>query len=445
MSYSKLIISLLTVAVGSNSVIASPILTEEDMAGLNHSKELMEKARKLDSPDWLRQYDPSSSVQNTEEGVKRWIPAAQQIGDDTNDFVKKTISNIYGIEGGDKNNIRTIDMDVRSDSPMEKGEELYYFISFSQPEFEIKEILKAASKVDARVILRGMRPEDKMVNYTAMAIAKLAKGITPLPKVSMDPRLHKTFNINSAPSMVYRKGNHVVTAEGVASVNWFLEKARGSDQENLYLGKISDTREITEKDVIEEIQSRAAAVDWDAKRRKAMNNYISKLPNFNIPTAQKDSKYKIDPRVQFNKDVEAKDGSLLASKGQVVNPLDHFPGQGMTLYIFDGTSAPQKALVKKEMKTADGEIWLMTSRIDKEEGFQFIAELNKEYQRQVFVLQQRIIERFQIRNLPAEVYLGNGEIVIREFGIKTQEDAWYEAKNRPLNDEVRLTTDNKNS
>ncbi|MBJ6934440.1 hypothetical protein JG626_18875, partial [Vibrio cholerae] len=89
--------------------------------------------------------------------------------------------------------------------------------------------------------------------------------------------------------------------------------------------------------------------------------------------------YKIDPRVQFHKDVTAKDGTLLATKGQVVNPIDHFPGMSLTLYIFDGLSEQQRALVHEEIKNGYGKIGLMTSRIDKEEGFKFISDLSKEY------------------------------------------------------------------
>lgn len=65
----------------------------------------------------------------------------------------------------------------------------------------------------------------------------------------------------------------------------------------------------------------------------------------------------------------------------------------------------------------------MTSRIDKEEGFKFISDLSKEYKQQVYMLQERMINRFQIRKLPVQIYLGNGEIVVREYGVKAQEDA----------------------
>lgn len=418
-------IAALLITVCSGSAFAEPTLNDDDMAALERSRNLIQKTSEIDAPSWLRQYDAEAPIEQAPTGVRRWMPAAQQIGDDSKAFVKKTIQNVYGVV--DKSHIRTVDMELRQDSPLEKGEELYYFVSFAQPESEIKEILAAASLVDARVILRGMRPGDLMVNQTAAAMYGLGKDIKPTPKVAIDSRLHKIFNISQAPAMVYRKGSQVVSVRGVASVKWFLEKAREA-KETTSLGTVSTSYEIVERDVVEEIQSRAAAVDWDAKRRKAMNRYISQLPEFKLPTAVKDATYRIDPRVLFHKDVTAKDGTLLASKGQVVNPIDHFPGQSLTLFVFDGLSEPQRALVKREINNAQGKVGLMISRIDKEKGFQFISELSKEYRQQVYMLQQRMINRFQLRKLPAQIYIGNGQIIVKEYGIGTQEDALSEEK-----------------
>lgn len=398
----------------------SPTLNEQDRAMLERSRAIMKKSIEMETPDWLRMYDPDAAVQKTESGIQKWIPTANNIANTSEDYVKGAIKKAYGVTDGSQ--IKTIDNTLREDSPLFHGEELYYFISFSQPESEIKEILQAASDADARVILKGMKQGHRMVNETAQYAYQLGKHISPLPKVAIDPRLLQVFDINAAPSMVYRKGNKFVKVNGVASLNWFISKSRES-KGITDLGSVSSTYEIEERDVIEEIQSRAAAVDWDEKRRKAMSRYINKLPDFHIPTAIKDSIYKLDPRVKFNKDVTAKDGSLLAVKGQIVNPVDHFPGQSMTIFIFDGQSEAQKALVKERMKSAKGQIGLVTSRVDKEKGFDYLGELNKEYGQQVYVLQKRIIERFKLRHIPAEVYLGNGQIVVREHGLKSQDEA----------------------
>lgn len=406
----------------SISVTAGPTLSEEDMNMFSDNNAMMQKTRDLDAPSWMRQYDPTAPVEKTDKGVRRWIPAAQKIGNDTSEFIQKTIGNAYGVE--DKSQIKTIDMRVRKGSPIRPDEELYYFVSFSQPESEIKEILQAASEVDARVILRGMRPGDKMVNHTAAAMYALGKEIRPLPKVAIDSRLYKVFDIQAAPAMVYRRGKQIVKVKGVATAKWFLSKSR-EDKDSKSLGSVSGTYEIVERDVIEELQARAAQIDWERKRKEAVKRYINKLPDYKIPTATEDAIYQINPRVQFTKDSHAKDGSLLAAKGQVVNPLKFFPGQEMTLFFFDPLSEKQVALVKEQRKSSRGQLQYLMSRIDKDKGFQFISDMSKEFKQQVYLMQSRMIERFQIRHLPAQVYLGNGKIVVKEYGIAAQEEALH--------------------
>lgn len=284
--------------------------------------------------------------------------------------------------------------------------------------------MQASADVDARVILRGMRPKDKMVNQTGAAAYKIGGKIRPLPKVSMDDRLFKIFGITRVPAMVYRKGNHVVSVNGVTTLNWFLEKARKSTKtENL--GVISKTYDIIERPIQDVIRERASKIDWEKKRSKALKRYIAKLPSFEIPSAQKDALYKIDPRIKFTKDAKAKDGTLLAAKGQVVNPVgeEHFPGRRESLFIFDGTSPRQTALVHREIKKASGKVHLITSRIDKEKGFKSIIEMRKDFLQPVYMLQQRFINRFQIKHLPVQIMLGSGEILVREYGMQSQTDA----------------------
>ena len=136
-----------------------------------------------------------------------------------------------------------------------------------------------------------------------------------------------------------------------------------------------------------------------------------------MKTATKDTTYRIDPRQIFNKDVIANDGSVLAVKGQVVDPLDYFPGNKLTLIVFDALNEKHRRLVKHKMKSAPGVIKLLTSRMDPDAGLEFIREKTNDMGMMVYPLQQRIIERFQLQNLPAEIRIGDGKIVVYEYGM----------------------------
>ena len=124
---SKALVVISLIFVGS-AFAEEAILTENDLLLLKRSGKIMAESRKLNSPDWLRTYDPSSSVQQNADGVSRWIPAADKINKESNDFVKMAIKKVYGIHSNEQ--IITIDTNPRENSPLNKGEELYFFISF---------------------------------------------------------------------------------------------------------------------------------------------------------------------------------------------------------------------------------------------------------------------------------------------------------------------------
>ena len=414
----KAIVSALLLTLAGQ--VSASVLTPDDMSMINKSQEIMSAAAEGDAPDWLKNYDAEKSVENNGSGWKKWKPVAEKIAQNGDDFVTKSIAKTYGVIGDGRKKIHVLSSAVRADSPLKNGEELYYFISFSEPESEIKEIMQAAADVDGRVILRGMRHQDRYVNQTSYAINVMGKDIRPVPKVAIDPRLFKVFNITKAPVMVYRKGNKWVVGNGITTANWFLAKSREVKGDYKALGNLSPTKPIAEKDLIEEIKSRVAKIDWEAKRRKAMNSYFEKLPSFYLPPAQVDKTYKIDPRVRFTKDVHTKAGKLLAKKGDVVNPMDYFPGKVLNLFVFNPQSEMQKAVVKQQMKFTKGENALLVTGINKEKGLDSIREISDEMGMQVYLLQERMIKRFQLQHSPSKVVLGDGKITITEYGTRSQ-------------------------
>lgn len=428
MSLSKRHLNILALAVAISTNVSASVLTANDMDMIQKSQGIMQAAIDQGAPDWLRTYDAKQAVENDGERTHKWQPIAEQIANDGSDLVVRSIEKTYGVTGDDRKKIKTISSELRADSPLVKGEELYYFISFSESKSELKQILQAAAEVDARVILRGMRPQDKYVNQTSYAVNMLGKDIRPVPKIAIDPRLFKVFNVTEAPAMVYRKGNKYVVGKGIATSKWFIDKGREAEKNFKDLGKLSSTKPIAERDLIEEIQSRVAQIDWDAKRKAAVERYVKKLPSFYLPPAQVDNVYKIDPRITFTKDVRAKNGQLLAAKGAVVNPLDYFPGKKLSLFVFDPLSDMQKSLVKQQMKQANGEVALLVTRIDKEKGLSSFQTLSSEMGQQVYMLQQQMVKRFQLQHTPSKVMLGDGKIIITEYGTRSQYVALDENK-----------------
>lgn len=429
MSYFKTVVFLLCFTCVAWA--DSPILSKEDFAIIDKSRQIIEQAggKGTNVPNWLKDYRADKTLYMDESKRQAWIPAAKEIADEGRDFVLDTIQDVYDVTVDDRQRLKTIDDSIRSDSPLQDGEQLYYFVSSSQPKSELVDIMQTSAMVDARIVLKGMRPQDTMVNQTARAFIQLGKHIRPLPKVSIDPRLYTVFNIEQAPSMVYRKGNKYVFLSGVTGVDWFLEQARQAGEGKTDLGNYSTTYDVVERDMIAEMKARTAAIDWESKKKKVVENFVKRLPVFTFPVAQEDHQYQIDPRIRVKNDILAKDGTLIAKGGTVINPTESDYGLKTSLFVFNAKSDLQRALVKKKLAQTDGLINLLITEIDKERGLDFIGDLERELNYPVFMLQERMIHRFQLRHVPSLVEVGDGKIIVSEYGMPKQREALTETIN----------------
>ncbi|MEF1216361.1 hypothetical protein REH76_00865, partial [Photobacterium damselae] len=84
--------------------------------------------------------------------------------------------------------------------------------------------------------------------------------------------------------------------------------------------------------------------------------------------------------------------------------------------------------VKQQMKQANGEVALLVTRIDKEKGLSSFQTLSNEMGQQVYMLQQQMVKRFQLQHTPSKVMLGDGKIIITEYGTRSQYVALDENK-----------------
>lgn len=97
----------------SVSCFAEPTLTKNDLETFQKSNQLIQKARTMDAPAWMRQYDAKRPLEKANNHYRRWEPAAEQIANDSHDFVKQAIQNTYHIQ--DKSKIKTIDTKHKKD------------------------------------------------------------------------------------------------------------------------------------------------------------------------------------------------------------------------------------------------------------------------------------------------------------------------------------------
>lgn len=110
----------------------------------------------------------------------------------------------------------------------------------------------------------------------------------------------------------------------------------------------------------------------------------------------------------LTRDVKDAKGRMLFSKGTTANPADILPESNKMLLFIDGTSLPQVKFAIIEAKQNNFlKIVLVTGKpleLMREHGLTFYFDQH-----------QRLIDRFQIKALPAKVYRQKSELVIEEI------------------------------
>lgn len=385
------------------------VFTKEDSKLFSESAKVAKKiaAKEEQKPEWMRD-------------VSTYLPESESIKDIAKKGIEDRIRKAFP-DAANKNNIEVVKSDVENEF-LKKDESLYYFISSSMEDVEIKDILSSAKKTGAIVVLRGMIPDSMKLTDTSYYLMRLLKeaGLhTAPPKVIMDPRLFTVYNIRMAPAMAFVKNDVEVIAHGLVSAEWFIEKARLQDSFK-NLGELSAVNPIVEKDVLALMQERYKNIDWKKQRENAKNKFFARQTFKPFPVPREDKHYELDPRIVFIKDVKA-GNRLIAKKGDVVNPLAGFEGHNLSLFIIDPRDERQRSLVKERLQSDSvGMPRIIVSHLDAKKQFDGIEELQRELDHKIYMLQKSYVERFKIDALPIRIdVIGGKGIWIREYGIET--------------------------
>jgi conjugal transfer pilus assembly protein TraW len=169
---------------------------------------------------------------------------------------------------------------------------------------------------------------------------------------------------------------------------------------------------ITEIDIRQLMMESAARADWSAAEdevKSSAQQYLATLPKRDYTSPPKTRTDWMDPSVVITSDIQAPikqaDGSyawqVLAAKGTKANPLVSYrPVTAMLL--FDGANEQQLAAVKKVMAIENERI------VPTEAGRGDLKKVNEALGRPVFYASDAMLQRFQIKYLPALIYPGYG-------------------------------------
>ncbi|KZL22682.1 TrbC family F-type conjugative pilus assembly protein [Pseudovibrio sp. Ad37] len=300
------------------------------------------------------------------------------------------------------------------------------FASLGMGEDSFNAVLQAASlQRDSIVLLRGI-PKDAKLAEAVLEVQKRASKFDPVPNVVINPDLFKKHNIQSVPVVVKltpREGaiglpREVARVSGLSDTVWLerkLEEGRTGD-----LGARGPLAEITEQDFIEAAKERVAAIDWEAKKEQAVENFWQKRTFNELPQAIKSRTRFIDPSFVVTADVRAPNGQLIVHRGQSINPLKvrSFP---QAVLVFDPLSKKQLELVKElSLKLQNdarfSRVNLIATRIDKEDGWGSYEEITEYLQEHVYLLTPDIKRTFELEFTPSLVTAADLHFQVEEFG-----------------------------
>lgn len=329
---------------------------------------------------------------------------------------------------------------------------LWIFVSTSMPELQMKKALQIAAEWGGRVIYKGLRPEDKNINDMMRGMIEMKKrlhsaqesmrseaetmkqlSVIDTAGIYIDPLAFERFQVNEVPTMVYERSRFDGSkfygkVKGLVSANFLQSEteyamADPDHKENvLSLGEMSQVYGVVERSFVEESKERMRKIDWRKEQESAVERYWQKHRFVELPSSDTDKEYEFDPSVVVTQDVVATNGVVLARAGDMINPLKPFKGEDIvpvhtTMFVFDATDDKEVAFVKAMMTSqSKGQIKLLATRIDKERGFEHLAELNRYFVYDVKLITQDIIDRFLLKATPTRLMSTNdGVFQVNEY------------------------------
>ena len=162
------------------------------------------------------------------------------------------------------------------------------------------------------------------------------------------------------------------------------------------LGVFGREYPIVEKDAIEELKSRAAAVDWQRVfspeiTGKAIKEY--KPETISLPTVPESQKRLVDISYQLEMDIPDGKGGILYPRGYVFNPLAYV-NFSKTIVVINGDDARQVDWFTSSSHAGKMETLLLIT-----DGSYYA--LAQKLNRPVFYATSRIVQRLQLRAVPS--------------------------------------------
>jgi conjugal transfer pilus assembly protein TraW len=280
---------------------------------------------------------------------------------------------------------------------------LTVFASRSLGDGQLRDLFAfAAAQPDTRVLFRGIGADESLLDFLG-SLRPLLAGLDPPPNVLLDPTPFRAQAVTSVPTIVATApdGSELARVSGLADTRWLRAALRTGQRGDL--GVRGPVREITEPDLLAEIQRRLARIDLAALGQRVIERAFQHLPFETLPTAGEDRERFVDPTIVAAADIRMADGSVLVHAGDAVNPLDGLPFT-QRLVVLDAADSRQIAFAQglASAGAAKRTTYLLTG-LPRQDGWADLQRVAGSLDGAVYLLTPELRQRFALERVPSVV------------------------------------------
>ncbi len=354
--------------------------------------------------------------QAVEDKTKKYSDVSQEISRKSINKETFSMDQYEGLEGVAGNELASISADKSAQSDSLKA----IFVSFSMTNKELHDAFLEAGQTGAEIYFNGMHPDDENIGQTMRRLQKMAGDIKERPSARFHPKAFDEFEVRSVPYMISLSKGKSLSVAGILNFAWLDEKGAEA-QGRKHFGTQGAVRPVIERNLLEEIELRLSRIDFEEKKKQAVAKFWSKQKFIQLPRAQKDEAWMIDPTVKVTQDIVNPKGEVLARKGDIVNPLDTVPALN-TYILFNARDIKQLewAYAQKASGKLVGTVMFLSSELDAEKGWDHLSALREQFRQEIYMLPKEMVERFNITGLPAIVStdLERKMLKIQQFSVE---------------------------
>ena len=317
-------------------------------------------------------------------------------------------------------------------SGIKKRTGVWYLVSWSIPEPELKAYLREAYQLGATVAFRGLIDDDfkKTLARTKALALELREQA---PHTTLDPVIFRQLGVTTVPALVVANEQQALIIEGAAPlahlltvmvrengelkplVEWYegtrrswerggpIEVHRPAIPTLVGLRHVRTTLArypILERDLEAVIRERIQQADWNVLQRQLETQVRDKLksgPGIALPPATTSRVFSVDPTVQFDKDVKREDATtVLIKAGTHVNPLTQVTLR-QRFIVIDGRKLEHVAFAKQQVQQY-GAAWVKVMLTAGD--FEVVS---KAIQDRVYWVLPEIVTRFKLEHVPSVI------------------------------------------